>query len=409
MTRDNACWHVTVPLDDFDSVSLYPSAMSIMKIPLGYPKPFEGPIPPDAVYYFADVKVTKVGNHQHFSLIRYEEDGKNVWSDDKKCLNRIYPVDKRTLDDWVELAQVEYESIRGVYWNEGTTDDLSDYIKELFEKRKQLKAEGNPLQEVYKLILNSTYGKMIERPHDKQKEIIPEDKVASYISRNYNFLAPNDYQIAGSNLHVFEKYKGIKNTFHFTLIGAMVLSHSKHLMNRVMCLAQDLGIMIFYQDTDSMHIERDRVPELAAEFEKRYGFPLIGNNLCQFHSDFSSPKLEKLYPGKPIYAKESYFLGKKLYLDVLTCEGATEVDYHIRAKGISRPSIDAVVEREYNGDMTGPFRDWFDHADKPVEFNLAEGKPSFELDKTMVVRSRQEFIRRISIPASVRRLEYTGR
>ena len=208
---------------------------------------------------------------------------------------------------------------------------------------------------------------------------------------------------------MFEKYKGIKNTFHFTLIGAMVLSHSKHLMNRVMCLAQDLGIMIFYQDTDSMHIERDRVPELAAEFEKRYGFPLIGNNLCQFHSDFSSAKLEKLYPGKPIYAKESYFLGKKLYLDVLTCEGATEVDYHIRAKGISAPAIDAVVKRDFGGDPVALFKYLYDNPDSYVEFNLAEGKPSFELDKTMVVRSRQEFIRRISIPASVRRLEYTGR
>ena len=55
------------------------------------------------------------------------------------------------------------------------------------------------------------------------------------------------------------------------------------------------------------------------------------------------------------------------------------------------------------------FKYLYDNPDSYVEFNLAEGKPSFELDKTMVVRSRQEFIRRISIPASVRRLEYTGR
>ena len=42
-------------------------------------------------------------------------------------------------------------------------------------------------------------------------------------------------------------------------------------MNEVMCTAEDLGIRIFYQDTDSMHIEMDKLKILAAEFKSRYG------------------------------------------------------------------------------------------------------------------------------------------
>ena len=322
-----------------------------------------------------------------------------------KGTNRRYVVDKRTLEDWVEFQHVEFESIRGLYWNEGTTDILADYIKSLFLKRKALKKEKNPLEKVYKLILNSTYGKMIQKPYNTQKVIIPEDKVADFIYTNYNYLAPNDYQIADSNLHVFEKYKGIRNTFSFSLLGVMCLSHSKHLMNRVMCLAEDLGIKIFYQDTDSMHIERDRVPELAAAFEKKYGFPLIGEDLCQFHSDFSSAKLENLCPGKEIYAKESIFLTKKIYLDVLTCDGTEEVDYHIRFKGISEPSIIAVVNRLYGGDIKALYLDLYEHPETKIAFNLAEGTTSFELDKSMQVFSRKEFIRAVSIPPEIQRLK----
>lgn len=34
---------------------------------------------------------------------------------------------------------------------------------------------------------------------------------------------------------------------------------SKRVMNEVMCLAEDNGIDIKYQDTDSMHIETDEI------------------------------------------------------------------------------------------------------------------------------------------------------
>ena len=42
---------------------------------------------------------------------------------------------------------------------------------------------------------------------------------------------------------------------------------SKRIMNEVMCTAEDLDIKIFYQDTDSMHIEKGRLEELAKEFK----------------------------------------------------------------------------------------------------------------------------------------------
>jgi len=37
-------------------------------------------------------------------------------------------------------------------------------------------------------------------------------------------------------------------------------------MNEVMCLAEDLGIEIYYTDTDSMHIDKDGLDMLEIEF-----------------------------------------------------------------------------------------------------------------------------------------------
>ena len=403
MCRDNKAYHTTIPLVDFDSVSLYPSAISIMKVPLGKPKPFEGKMPDKVDYYICEIIIEKVNKHRHFPLIRItHEDGTNEWTD-QGIEGKKFIVDKRTLDDWKEFSGVEFTIIRGIYWNEGTSDKLSEFIKSVFKRRLELKQEKNPLEQVYKLILNSIYGKMIQKPYNKQKVIIPKNKAAAFINRNYNFIAPNDYEIADSNLHVFEKYKGIKNIFSFSLIGVMVLSHSKHLMNRVMCLAEDLDIPIFYQDTDSMHIERAKLPILAAEFEKKYKAPLIGKQLCQFHSDFSSDKLDKF---GEIYAKESIFLTKKIYLDILTADGTDETDLHIRLKGISQQAIKAISEREFDNDIKKLYLEMFNNADRKIKFNLTDGKPSFSITKEMEIYTRKEFIREINIPASIQRLEY---
>ena len=40
-------------------------------------------------------------------------------------------------------------------------------------------------------------------------------------------------------------------------------------MNQVMALADDEGLTIWYQDTDSMHINYEEVETLAAAFKKK--------------------------------------------------------------------------------------------------------------------------------------------
>ena len=58
-------------------------------------------------------------------------------------------------------------------------------------------------------------------------------------------------------------------------------------MNEVMCLAEDHGISIFYQDTDSMHISHTDIASLSELFQSKYHRQLIGKDMGQFHTDFS--------------------------------------------------------------------------------------------------------------------------
>ena len=104
-------------------------------------------------------------------------------------------------------------------------------------------------------------------------------------------------------------------------------------MNEVMTLAEDLGLSIWYQDTDSMHINYEEVELLAKEFKKKYNRDLIGDEMSQFHIDFDLDGA-----CGEIYATESYFLAKKVYIDKLESvdeNGNTITDDHIRLKKCS--------------------------------------------------------------------------
>ena len=57
-------------------------------------------------------------------------------------------------------------------------------------------------------------------------------------------------------------------------------------MNQVMTLAEDKGIPIYYQDTDSTMIQKSGVDKLRHAYREEYGKELVGENLSQVSSDF---------------------------------------------------------------------------------------------------------------------------
>ena len=93
------------------------------------------------------------------------------------------------------------------------------------------------------------YGKSIQKPIKTFLQFVKKEEYAWFVKDRY-------YQIHCDNVldngnHLIELTKQKANQFNNVLFGVTVLSMSKRIMNEVMCLAEDLGIQIYYQDTDS--------------------------------------------------------------------------------------------------------------------------------------------------------------
>jgi hypothetical protein len=330
MTRDNEKQHTKHQISDFDAVSLYPSSQSVLKGYIrGIPKMFKNAIPAEADDYIVRVKFDSISKKRHFPLLSIKDASSRNFTND--IVGKILVVGKQALEDVVEFQGATYTVIEGMYWTDGFNDQITKTIKDLFTERLRLKAEKNPLQEGIKLLMNSAYGKLIQKPIIKQKIFVKGVyKIAEYSHKNIHKLISRT--MISDDLALIEEHKAVFEHWSPAHLGVQVLDMSKHLMNQVMCLAEDNDAKIWYQDTDSMHIDRCSLDALADAFRAKYGRELVGKDLCQFHSDFEL----KGSKGE-VFATESIFLGKKSYLDILACDGNDSTGMHIRMKGI--PSL----------------------------------------------------------------------
>ena len=89
------------------------------------------------------------------------------------------------------------------------------------------------------------------------------------------------------NMFKKEQVKRILNQFNYSQCGVESISMSKRTMNEVMTLAEDEGLNIWYQGTDSMHVDYEEVELLALTFKNKYNGDLVGEDMSQFHIDFN--------------------------------------------------------------------------------------------------------------------------
>ncbi len=339
MTSENKMYSFTgeksLELDDLDAVSLYPSAMKRMGGYLkgkpkvltnksyGFMKSLDG--------YFVEITIMKVCIKRKFPLMSYiTEDGIRLWTND--MVGKKIWVDKFALEDLIEFQKVEFNVEKGYYYDEGRNYQIGETITHLFNTRLQKKKEGNAIQQIYKLLMNSAYGRTLLKPFEDEKLYVREKNIDKHLVRHYDAI--KSMQKLHDNSYEVTQRKPIINHYNLAHIGVEVLSMSKRIMNEVICLAQDIGVNIYYQDTDSTHTPVKDIPRLKEAYFMKYNNVLEGNEMGQFNCDFDSKKLK----GK-IRSVESVFLGKKCYVDKLQGDEEGIFDYHIRMKGVSGDAI----------------------------------------------------------------------
>jgi hypothetical protein len=166
-------------------------------------------------------------------------------------------------------------------------------------------------------------------------------------------------------------------------------------MNEVMCLAEDMDIPMFYQDTDSIHMYSKDVTPLSDAFRAEHNRELVGSDMGNFHTDFD------LGNCKDIHSEKCITLGKKCYIDALVgidkTTGEVERGYHMRMKGVPNNAI--LYECEQRG--CTPLQ-LYDHLYKgnAVTFDLLKapgGKVAFSCknEKNMTISTNTNFKRRV--------------
>jgi len=393
MTCNNQKILINEIINDFDAVSLYPSAMFRMDGFLkGKPKVITN-LDYNEIKnkdgYFIDIKILKVGIKRDFSLMSQKNgDGIRIFKNGME--NEILRVDKTSLEDLIKFHEIEFEIIRGYYFDEGFNTKIKDTIKFLFDERLRYKKEKNNIEMVYKLIMNSGYGKTIMKaPETDTKFFDDEARFEVFYSRNYNWITTYQKFDTKIKVDIVKTINDHKNRCH---IGVCILSMSKRIMNEVMCLAEDNNIKLYYQDTDSIHIKDCDIKKLESIYNTKYKRELIGKNLGQFHSDFDLKGCDD------VKAIKSIFLGKKCYIDVLegtTKEGNKQIGYHIRMKGIPNKVIEYTSKKLNYNNVYDMYKDLYDG--KTISFDLTNDgtKANFKFNKDYTINTLSIFTRNI--------------
>ena len=133
--------------------------------------------------------------------------------------------------------------------------------------------------------------------------------------------------------------------------------------------------------------------------------------MSQFHVDFNmfDEDGEKIKGLKDIYAKECYFIAKKVYIDMLESEdkdGQIINANHIRMKSVPTSCIE-YTSKEQELQPIDLYKDLFNG--KKINFDLTEGGNNcgVKYEKDLTVRSYEEseFNRCIGFSKDVERIE----
>ena len=417
MTRLNKRWSVNEELADFDAVSLYPSAMKRLYCVKGKCEVLqdeelntnyllthtcledeqpskEKPI----TTYIVEIQITNINKHLAFPCVVYKdkETNTNRNDDSEIAIGKTAVVDSITLEDWIKYNGLECKIIRGYKWTGEKSFLIRDVIQNLHLLRCEYKKTHNPLQLVIKLIMNSAYGKCIQKPittnlvfkkyqtkkfDKKTKKYVDDYPLNKFLIKNSSKII--NYTQVNKNLYAIKVGQQIDDFYTNTLLGVQILSMSKRIMNEVMCTAEDLNIQIYYQDTDSMHIQKNKINDLANEYFKRFNRELIGKNLGQFHNDF-----DEVADG---YAYKSVFVGKKMYVDLLKNDKG-ETGIHYRMKGVNLDCVKLYAE-EHNCEIFDVYNKLFNG--ETLTFDLLKAKPCFKMNNNQTVSNQKEFKRSI--------------
>src|SRR5579885_1445130 len=155
--------------------------------------------------------------------------------------------------------KIEFTDHECLYWEESHSNLFTNYINKFYELKNKAEKEKNPvIKGIAKLLMNSLYGKMLQKAIYKEIEIVNNmyDLHKFYDKHDdieYIPFDDNKIMVTGELNNEFDKENKISKPCH---IGTFILSYSRRIMLRyIEAISPDLTEMpMTYTDTDSLHL-----------------------------------------------------------------------------------------------------------------------------------------------------------
>jgi hypothetical protein len=356
--------------------------------------------------FFVEVEIMSVPQrHLRFSPIHAKNhEGILVWSD-QNVVGTHLNISMIEYEDLLKFQGCQLKVLGGLYYNQGRSPVHGDFIGQIYQERMTARAQHNEvLSNCLKLLLNSSYGKLIERIYRTNKVLCKgQGEYNKQVLNHLDYLIKGTPQINGTDLYELEFYS---EKMHLEAraphIGSEILAMSKRIMNEVMVLCEDLGIPIYYQDTDSCHMETKNLDLLISQYKQLYGRDLLGANLGQFaidnadQGDYEDEK-RRIIDKSTMWVDEAIYISPKVYWEnLIGLNGYQELsrcDY-FRCKSVPRECF------YYYTDQKGlSIKDQYLQIKQgqPIEYDLTCGgtKACFEWNGMQI--SNKSMFRTISI------------
>lgn len=367
---------IRTSINYFDGVSLYPSSMKAEctdGIGRGYPKGQAFPLElhelkeefifneQEVAYAIVTIKLLKIRKTLTFvppviCLLRSsgELEYTDMLSEEEEKNGVQVTLALMDLKAWIQFHNIEYEIIQGCYWKTtaGFNNRAGILMDKLFQERLVVKSTNKALGNMYKLVMNSIYGSSILKITDFEQVCFPKD--GEWLLNVFNsFQKVHSIFDLGQTIQI-QKYKP-DESFTPCIFGSMVLARARWIMNGLWTAAEKSKTFIFYTDTDSVFIERERMPFFKHVYEnnKHPLLPdLVGSGLMQFHNDFSSKSFgadwKKEYKEDDIFSISCIPVRKKVYCHqtVYYPPGGTEAIFGIcnKMKGCTEIGVKFIAE-----------------------------------------------------------------
>lgn len=289
-----------------DANSLYPSAMTydypIGTYTMGKISQFQH-ILNEKMHFIAEVTLN--GNNIALGIVPHKETIKSGLTYPSNIFRGVY-----TSPDVYSALAAGYTIVevhQFIYWKE-SRPIFKDFIETLYETRNKLKKQGNPAEQTYKLILNSFFGKFLERTGQQTKYLhkypnMPTLEVNKPVHASHENYTGTIERLP-NNQYRF-RYKTKEVLKRPTYVGAFVLAYARAIMNKLyMNKAGTTGVIkpsdVYYGDTDSIYLPLSLIQNST---EQARNSCLDENKLGYLKNDY----------GPGVIVKKALFLDYKRY------------------------------------------------------------------------------------------------